>query len=53
MFDYVHLRAPLPRDLKGSEIFPGPTVPESYFLMVSLVLDSTLRTVLMPETAEK
>ncbi|KKZ62701.1 hypothetical protein EMCG_02910 [[Emmonsia] crescens] len=36
MFEYAHLRAPLPRDLKGSEIFSFQTPqqnPEAYFLM--------------------
>lgn len=36
MFDYAHLRAPLPENLKGSEIFeprPHTTNPEAYFLM--------------------
>ncbi|KAL3254161.1 hypothetical protein ABHI18_009115 [Aspergillus niger] len=35
-FEYAHLRAPLPRDLKGSEIFPSHSPqqhPETYFLM--------------------
>ncbi|PYH91778.1 apses transcription factor [Aspergillus ellipticus CBS 707.79] len=35
-FEYAHLRAPLPRDLKGSEIFPSHAPqqhPETYFLM--------------------
>ena len=36
-FEYAHLRAPLPDDLKGSELFqahPNQAHPESYFLMV-------------------
>lgn len=32
LFSYVHLRAPLPQPLEGSEIF-GNSAPESYFLM--------------------
>lgn len=32
LFSYVHLRAPLPQPLDGSEIF-GNSAPESYFLM--------------------
>lgn len=37
-FEYAHLRVKLPRDLKGSEIFPSHNTqqqPETYFLMVS------------------
>ncbi|KAK2806453.1 hypothetical protein FQN50_005871 [Emmonsiellopsis sp. PD_5] len=36
MFEYAHLRAPLPKDLEGSEIFsfqPPQQNPEAYFLM--------------------
>ena len=36
LFEYAHLRAPLPGDLKGSEIFatlPNQPTPETYFLM--------------------
>ncbi|KAL9120297.1 MAG: hypothetical protein Q9187_003150 [Circinaria calcarea] len=36
MFDYAHLRAPLPENLKSSEIFapqPKQPHPEAYFLM--------------------
>ncbi|KAE8391939.1 apses transcription factor [Aspergillus alliaceus] len=35
-FEYAHLRVKLPRDLKGSEIFPSHNTqqqPETYFLM--------------------
>lgn len=38
IFDYAHLRAPLPEKLKGSEIFDPNQMkiphPEAYFLMV-------------------
>ncbi len=37
IFEYAHLRAPLPDNLKSSEIFaPQPKMPhpEAYFLMV-------------------
>ena len=40
IIEYAHLRVPLPKNLKGSEIFasrhPGISHPESYFLMVRM-----------------
>lgn len=39
VFDYAHLRVPLPTDLKGTGIFSVQTTgkyPDAYFLMVSL-----------------
>ena len=38
-FEYAHLRAPLPKDLKESEIFAAQQNqphPETYFLMVNI-----------------
>ncbi|EDN03002.1 conserved hypothetical protein [Histoplasma mississippiense (nom. inval.)] len=55
MFEYAHLRAPLPKDLKGSEIFSFQAPqqhPEAYFLMVSLTLFlifSTMSTPCFPD----
>ena len=45
MFDYAHLKAPLPENLKGSEILSQPHQPhpEAYFLMVRKEMRSRSR----------
>ena len=58
LFDYAHLRAPLPRDLKGSEIFAPQQhqpPPETYFLMVRRSIDdfSLTNAIVDGLTAEK
>lgn len=40
MFDYAHLKAPLPRDMLNPELF-GNTTPDFYFLMVGALQPST------------
>ena len=49
VFDYAHLRAPLPDNLKTSEIFapqPKQPHPEAYFLMVCLIRKTVMKQLL-------
>ena len=41
VFDYAHIRVPLPKDLKGSGMFHATrqhATPEAYFLMVGTAM---------------